>query len=475
MGEDDVLTAKPETPRRHSRLNLSWRISLLIAVLLFVSAIASTTFAVNSVRVQLYAQSNEAVGNVHASVAALVQAEFDGIDSYREQTLERRKQTLRDVAAPLVVALDELRASEQAGELTKEQAQTRAKTLLKTVRFADNDYFFTYDLDLNAIAHPDERFQGSNLTDLRDPDGKYVLREARDLVLKQGSGYTYYRWERLNGAEPSSKVGYVFLYEPWEWMIGTGVYVDDIEADVDRRIEELGSSLANHFEEISFNGNGFVSIIDRSGDVIASGAPDLAYHAATPEGKRAFDAILSEAPAEPGIEVEQTISAPWANGSQKAWSVRVSTTGGDLDWVVVSAVPEANLEAPGRTLARNLTVLAIVVLTIGLALGVFVSRRITKPVDDITRAARDLAAGSFDPTSLEAASRRSDEVGDLARTFQTMGTEIIERERRLRDQVEKLSVQIDRAKVAAEVQEITESDYFQRLKSRSRELRDRDG
>jgi HAMP domain-containing protein len=244
---------------------------------------------------------------------------------------------------------------------------------------------------------------------------------------------------------------------------------------VDRRIEELSSSLANHFEEISFNGNGFVSIIDRSGDVIASGAPNLAYHAATPEGKRAFAAILSEAPAEPGIEVEQTISAPWANGSQKAWSVRVSTTGGDLDWVVVSAVPEANLEAPGRTLARNLTVLAIVVLTIGLALGVFVSRRITKPVDDITRAARDLAAGSFDPTSLEAASRRSDEVGDLARTFQTMGTEIIERERRLRDQVEKLSVQIDRAKVAAEVQEITESDYFQRLKSRSRELRDRDG
>lgn len=469
-----MVTAMPETPRRHSRLNLSWRVSLLIALLLLVSAIVSTTFAVNSIREQLYAQSNEAVGNVHASVAALVQAEFDGIDLYREQTLERREQTLRDVAAPLVVALDELRASEQAGELTREQAQTRAKTLLKTVRFADNDYFFTYDLNLNAIAHPDERFQGRNLTDLRDPDGKYVLREARDLVLEQGSGYIDYRWERLNGAEPSPKVGYVFLYEPWDWMIGTGVYVDDIEADVDRRVDELTTSLAQTFEEISFSGDGFVSIIDRSGDVIASGAPDFASRAVTPEGERAFAAILSEAPADPGVEVEQTISAPWATGSEEAWSVRLSTTGGDLDWVVVSAIPEASLEAPGRTLALHLTVLAIVVLIIGLALGVLVSRRITKPVDDITKAARDLADGSFDPTSLDAASRRSDEVGDLARTFKTMGTEIIERERRLRDQVEKLSVQIDRARVAAEVEEITESDYFQRLKSRSRELRDRD-
>ena len=468
------MTDESETPRRRSRLNLSWRVSLLIALLLFISAIVSTTFAVNSIREQLYAQSSEAVGNVHASVAALVQAEFDGIDLYREQTMERRKQTLRDVAAPLVVALDELRASEQAGELTREQAQTRAKTLLKTVRFADNDYFFTYDLDLNAIAHPDERFQGRNLTDMQDPDGKYVLREARDLVQDQGSGYIDYRWERLDGAEPSPKVGYVFLYEPWEWMIGTGVYVDDIEADVDRRVDDLGRSLAQHFEEISFSGDGFVSIINRSGDVIASGAPDLASGAKTPQGRRALDEILSAAPADPGVGIEQTISAPWVTGSNQEWSVRASATGGALDWVVVSAVPESNLEAPGRTLAFQLTVLAIVVLIIGLALGVLVSRRITKPVDDITKAARDLADGSFDPTSLDAASRRSDEVGDLARTFQTMGTEIIERERRLRDQVEKLSVQIDRAKVAAEVQEITESDYFQRLKSRSRELRDRD-
>jgi uncharacterized protein YoxC len=55
-----------------------------------------------------------------------------------------------------------------------------------------------------------------------------------------------------------------------------------------------------------------------------------------------------------------------------------------------------------------------------------------------------------------------------------MGTEIVARERRLREQVQQLSVKIDRDKVASEVQEITESDYFQRLKSRSRELRDRD-
>ena len=463
-----------ETPPRRSRLTLSWRVSLLIAVLLVLSAVASTLFAVQSIRNELSQQSREAVGNVHASVSALVQAEFDGIDLFRDQTLERRKQGLRDVAAPLIVALDELRASEAAGELTKEQAQSRALALLTAVRFGDDDYFFTYDMDLTAIGHPDERFQGRNLADTQDADGKYFVREARDIVLSRGDGYLEYRWERLDGAEPSPKVGYVFLYEPWDWMIGTGVYVDDIEAEVDRQVEGISQTLAQTFGHISFSGDGFFFIVDRSGEIVASGSPLLTSAMETAAGQEVITSILAKAPAEPGIEVEQTVSAPWASDDSTSWSVRTSTSGGDLDWVLVSAVSEEQLEAPGRDLALQLMGLALVVLLIGLALGFLVSRRITKPVDDITRAARDLADGSFDPADLDVAARRSDEVGDLARTFQTMGTEIVERERRLREQVEKLSVQIDRAKVAAEVQEITESDYFQRLKSRSRELREQD-
>ena len=145
-----------------------------------------------------------------------------------------------------------------------------------------------------------------------------------------------------------------------------------------------------------------------------------------------------------------------------------------MDWILVSAVNQDQLEAPARALAYQMGAIALVVVVIGLVLGILLSRRITTPVDTITRAAGSLADGTFDPTSLDSVAERSDELGDLARTFQAMGTEIVERERRLREQVQQLSVRIDRDKVAAEVQEITESDYFQRLKARSRELRDRD-
>jgi len=116
----------------------------------------------------------------------------------------------------------------------------------------------------------------------------------------------------------------------------------------------------------------------------------------------------------------------------------------DLPPVVV----EAELGAPGRSIAIQQTIMGIMVLILGLGAGLLLSRRIIKPVETITTAARDLAEVRFEPDSLNAAAQRKDEVGELARTFQRMGKELIERERKLREQVAKLKVHIDRSKLA---------------------------
>lgn len=445
-----------------------------IALVLSLSGVVYTVFAVNAVDDALTAQSEQEVSNVHSAISALVQTEYDDVASYQAQALERRKENLRDVAAPLVTSLDQFASTAADGELTTAQAQSRSLAMLKDVRFGNDDYFFTYDLDLNAIAHPDERIQGRNLTDMQDADGRYLLREAREIVLEQGSGYIDYRWERLDGELPSPKVGYVFLYEPWDWLIGTGVYIDDIEAEVQRRQLDIVSGLQETFAELTFAGDGFFFIVDRAGDVVASGSPAVSAAAQTTAGQEAIASILATSPSEAGSEVTATVQAPWGSEGVDTWRVQTSTTGGEVDWILVSAVNQDRLEAPARALAYQMAAIALSVVLIGLVLGVLLSRRITTPVDAITRAAGSLADGTFDPTSLDSAAQRSDELGDLARTFQTMGTEIVARERRLREQVQQLSVQIDRDKVASEVQEITESDYFQRLKSRSREMRERD-
>ena len=468
------MVAEPKSPRRRFRLTFSQRVPLTIALVLSLSGLVYTAVAVNAVTSSLTDQSEQEVSNVNAAISALVQTEYNDIVSYRTQTLESRKQSLQDIAAPIVASLDEFAAAAQSGELTTAQAQARSLDMVKSMRFGNDDYFFVYDLDLNAIGHPDDRIQGRNLTDMQDADGRYLLREARELVLTQGSGYLDYRWERLEGAAPSPKIGYLFLYEPWDWLVGTGVYVDDVDAEVQKRLTAVESELQQTFADLSFAGDGFFLILDRTGDVVASGSPAVSAAAQTAAGQEAIASILAAAPTEAGVELTATIQAPWNPDGDGAWRIQTSTTGGDLDWILVSAVNQEKLAAPARALAIQMALIAVLVVLVGLIIGVLLSRRITKPVDAIARAATSLADGTFDPTTLDSAARRTDELGDLARTFRTMGIEIAARERRLREQVQQLSVQIDRTKVAAEVQEITESDYFQRLKSRSRELRDRD-
>ena len=91
-------------------------------------------------------------------------------------------------------------------------------------------------------------------------------------------------------------------------------------------------------------------------------------------------------------------------------------------------------------------------------------------VETVTAAALALEAGSFTPDSLDEVGLRSDPLGNMARLFQRMGVEVAARERRLRAQVEQLVIAIDEDRKAAQVAEITESDYFQKLKARAKVL-----
>jgi hypothetical protein len=96
-----------------------------------------------------------------------------------------------------------------------------------------------------------------------------------------------------------------------------------------------------------------------------------------------------------------------------------------------------------------------------------------RSVAAVTSAASSVEAGTFDPASLDEVGRRSDALGNLARLFQQMGVEVAARERRLREQVQRLTIKIDERRKAAQVAEITDSEYFRGLQERVKGLASR--
>ena len=119
-------------------------------------------------------------------------------------------------------------------------AQAQALAILKRLEFGHDGYFFVFDFAGNTLLYPRQpQLQGRNLLDLRDREGGYPIRKLLDQA-RSGGGYVQYEWARPSTGQTEPKLGYVEPIAGWEWMIGTGTYVDEPER-ARRRIAEATS------------------------------------------------------------------------------------------------------------------------------------------------------------------------------------------------------------------------------------------
>ena len=119
--------------------------------------------------------------------------------------------------------------------------QEKAKKDISKIRFGDSGYFWIHDLDLKMIMHSAKpSLNGKSISEVKDPNGKFLFQEMNQVVKSKGEGRVSYMWPKPNEEKPKEKFSHVKLYEPWGWVIGTGLYVDNVEKTV--RNMELQSS-----------------------------------------------------------------------------------------------------------------------------------------------------------------------------------------------------------------------------------------
>lgn len=121
---------------------------------------------------------------------------------------------------------------EAAGSLPREEAQKQAMEAIRGLRYAGQEYFWINDQTPVMIMHPtNPKLEGQNLSGFKDPDGKALFNEMVAISKSQGAGQVDYRWPKPGASEPVPKISYVQLFKPWGWIIGSGVYVDDVQAE----------------------------------------------------------------------------------------------------------------------------------------------------------------------------------------------------------------------------------------------------
>ncbi|QQS35457.1 MAG: cache domain-containing protein [Ignavibacteriales bacterium] len=119
------------------------------------------------------------------------------------------------------------------GELTRDEAQSQAMSRIKSMRYGNNDYFWINDLGPKMIMHPFKpELDGKDLSGNKDPNGKHLFVEFVKVCQADGEGAVDYMWPKPGVTQPVPKISYVKLYKPWGWIVGSGIYIEDVEAAI---------------------------------------------------------------------------------------------------------------------------------------------------------------------------------------------------------------------------------------------------
>jgi methyl-accepting chemotaxis protein len=130
----------------------------------------------------------------------------------------------------------------KTGKMTLEQAQFQAKEALRKARYNEKEYFWINDFHPKVVMHPIKpELEGKDQTDNKDLNGKQLYVEFVKVVKAQGAGFVDYYWSKPGSDKPIPKLSYVKGFEPWGWIIGTGIYIDDVDAEFNKDAQVLGT------------------------------------------------------------------------------------------------------------------------------------------------------------------------------------------------------------------------------------------
>tara|TARA_B110001454_G_scaffold15036_2_gene13456 strand:+ start:6742 stop:8385 length:1644 start_codon:yes stop_codon:yes gene_type:complete len=118
------------------------------------------------------------------------------------------------------------------GEFSEQEARAAALKAVSKLRYASDNYFWVNDYDAKMVMHPIKpALNGKNLADFADPNGKKIFIEMTKIVASHGQGFVPYQWPKPGAEDPVDKISFVKGFQPWQLIVGSGVYVDDVDVE----------------------------------------------------------------------------------------------------------------------------------------------------------------------------------------------------------------------------------------------------
>ncbi|MCD7059628.1 cache domain-containing protein [Pelagibacterium xiamenense] len=166
------------------------------------------------------------------------------IDTFERNMLKAKQTELLNLTNLAISAISEI--YQNAGP-DDEEAKQQVRDILSSLDYGEDGYFFVYDYDGNNVVHPRQPFRvGVNWIDLQDANGDYVIANLIEKA-REGGGLHQYLWEKPSAETIAEKLSFAVGLDKWEWMLGTGVYLDDVYAQTAAANADLRASINSTF------------------------------------------------------------------------------------------------------------------------------------------------------------------------------------------------------------------------------------
>ena len=153
------------------------------------------------------------------------------LSGLKQSILEEKRLSTLYLSQVAVAVVNNYHSKVASGELDEAKAKQLALAELKSIRYKENDYYFVIDQQVTMLMHPFRPdLDGKDVADFKDKQGEPLFQNMADGVVDDGSHSVFYNWPKPGTTEEVPKVSHVELFKPWGWIVGTGIYIDDVEA-----------------------------------------------------------------------------------------------------------------------------------------------------------------------------------------------------------------------------------------------------
>jgi methyl-accepting chemotaxis protein len=162
--------------------------------------------------------------------------------SLRESLYDDRKMQTKYLVESAYSILDDFYQRNKTGLISEQEAKNQALKGIAALSYGSDGYFWVNDMQARMIMHPIKpALNGKDLSGLKDSKGKRIFVEFTKVVSRQGSGYVDYYWPKPGKKSGAPKLSFVKGFKPWNYIIGTGIYIDDVNEIFIQKAWEFGS------------------------------------------------------------------------------------------------------------------------------------------------------------------------------------------------------------------------------------------